>query len=76
MRFIEESNEVLPEFAPAVQDTWEDCGVYITSQEPKVAAKEIEYFVQCLVKRIGDALEDHSLVTLSNETLQELGYLK
>lgn len=75
MRFIEEHNEVLPTFAPEVQKVWEDCGVYITSQEPEVAAKEIEYFVQCLVKRIGDALEDYSLVTV-NETLQELGYLK
>ena len=75
MKFIEEGNEVLPDFAPAVQDTWKDCGVYITSQEPKVAAKELEYFVQCLVKRVGDALDDYSLVTV-NEKLQELGYLK
>lgn len=76
MRFIEGSSEVHPAFAPAVQEVWEDCGIHITSNEPVVAAKEIGHFIQCLVKRIADALEDHSLVTLSNETLQELGYLK
>ena len=75
MRFIEEGNEVLPTFAPEVQKVWEDCGTYITSNEPLVAEKELEHFVQCLVKRIGDALEEYSLVTV-NETLQELGYLK
>ena len=75
MRFIEEGNEVLPDFAPAVQDTWKDCGVYITSQEPKVAAKELEYFVQCLIEKISAVLDDYSLVTV-NEKLQELGYIK
>ena len=75
MKFIEEGNEVLPDFAPAVQDTWKDCGVYVTSQEPAVAAKEIEYFVQCLIERISAVLDDYSLVTVS-EKLQELGYIK
>ena len=75
MRFIEERNEVCPDFAPAVKKVWDECGVYITSQESDVAAKEIEYFVQCLVQRVGDALDDYSFVTV-NETLQELGYLK
>lgn len=75
MKFIEEYNEVKPKFAPAVQGVWKDCGIYITSLEPVVAAKELEHFVQCLVKRIGDALDDYSLVTV-NEKLQELGYLK
>ena len=75
MRFIEEGNEVLPDFAPAVLEVWKNCGTYITSKEATVAEKELAYFVQCLVKRIGDALEEYSLVTV-NETLQELGYLK
>ena len=75
MRFIEEHNEVLPTFAPEVQKVWEDCVTSITSQEVTVAEKELEYFVQCLVKRIGDALDDYSLVTV-NEKLQELGYTK
>lgn len=75
MGFIEEYNEVKPSFAPEVQEVWEDCGIYVTSNEPLIAEKELEYFVQCLVKRIGDALEDYSLVTV-NEKLQELGYTK
>ena len=75
MRFIEGRNEVLPDFAPAVHAVWEDCGVYVTSQEPAVAAKEIEYFVQCLIERISAVLDDYSLVTVS-EKLQELGYIK
>lgn len=75
MRFIEERNEVVPNLASKVQKIWDDCGTYVTSPESAVAAKEIEYFMQCLIERISAVLDDYSLVTV-NEKLQELGYLK
>lgn len=49
--------------------------IYITSTEPAVAAKELEFFVECLVQKIAEALEDYSLVTVS-ELLTKLGYIK
>lgn len=75
MRFIEESNEVLPDFAPAVQDTWKDCGIYVTSLEPLVAAKELEFFVQVLVERIADYLHEYDAVDVEG-ILVKLGCTK
>ena len=75
MRFIEEGNEVLPDFAPAVQDTWKDCGIYVASLEPLVAAKELEFFVQVLVDRIAGDLHEYNAIDVEG-ILVKLGYAK
>ena len=75
MRFIEGRNEVLPGFAPAVQEVWKDCGVYVVSLEPLVAAKELEFFVQVLVDRIAGDLHEYNAIDVEG-LLVKLGYTK
>jgi len=45
-------SEVKPKFAPRVQAIWDECGTYVDSINPEVAAGELEYFVQQLIQSV------------------------
>ena len=59
MRFIEERNEVCPDLTSRVLKIWNDCGTYVTSQEPSVTEKEIEFFIELLIENISDDFMHH-----------------
>ena len=68
-------NEIKPKFPPKVQAIWEDCGTHVTSMEAEQGAKEIEFFVQTLLKNV---VQSHELANWKEdliEILEEEGYL-
>lgn len=68
-------NEIKPKFPPKVQQIWDDCGTHVTSMEAEQGAKEIEFFVQTLLKNV---VQSHELANWKEdliEILEEEGYL-
>ena len=68
-------NEIKPKFPPKVQVIWDDCGTHVTSMEAEQGAKEIEFFVQTLLKNV---VQSHELANWKEdliEILEEEGYL-
>ena len=68
-------NEIKPNFPPKVQQIWDDCGTHVTSMEAEQGAKEIEFFVQTLLKNV---VQSHELANWKEdliEILEEEGYL-
>lgn len=69
------TNEIKPKFPPKVQQIWDDCGTHVTSMEAEQGAKEIEFFVQTLLKNV---VQSHELANWKEdliEILEEEGYL-
>ena len=69
------TNEIKPKFPPKVQAIWDDCGTHVTSMEAEQGAKEIEFFVQTLLKNV---VQSHELANWKEdliEILEEEGYL-
>ena len=69
------TNEIKPKFPPKVQAIWDDCGTHLTSMEAEQGAKEIEFFVQTLLKNV---VQSHELANWKEdliEILEEEGYL-
>lgn len=57
-------SEIKPNFAPVIQSIWDDCGTHVEGgANTEEAAKEIEFFVNELVK------------TLAITALKNLGYI-
>ena len=69
------TNEIKPKFPPKVQAIWNNCGTHVTSMEAEQGAKEIEFFVEKMIKAIADALEREG-VDGTTETLEMMGYIK
>lgn len=68
-------NEIKPKFPPKVQAIWNDCGTHVTSMEYEQGAKEIEFFVETLLKNV---VQSHELANWKEdliEILEEEGYL-
>lgn len=68
-------NEIKPKFPPKVQAIWEDCGTHVTSMEAEQGAKEIEFFVETLLKNV---VQSHEIANWKEdliEILEEEGYL-
>ena len=69
------TNEIKPKFPPKVQAIWDDCSTHVTSMEAEQGAKEIEFFVQTLLKNV---VQSHELANWKEdliEILEEEGYL-
>ena len=72
---LEFTNEIKPKFPPKVRAIWDDCGTHVTSMEAEQGAKEIEFFVQTLLKNV---VQSHELANWKEdliEILEEEGYL-
>ena len=52
MSSLEALTEIKPKFPPKVQQIWDGCGTHVTSLEAEQGAKEIEFFVEKLIKSI------------------------
>ena len=61
-------NEIKPKFPPKVQAIWEDCGTHVTSMEAEQGAKEIEFFVEKLLKSF---VKDYDNTVWGKSTLIE-----
>lgn len=75
MMKLEALTEIKPKFPPKVQQIWDDCGTFVTSLEHEQGAKEIEFFVQTLLKKV---VQSHELANWKEdliEILEEEGYL-
>ena len=68
-------NEIKPKFPPKVQQIWDDCGTHVTSMETEQGAKEIEFFVQTLLKNVVQSHEFANWKEDLIEILEEEGYL-
>jgi len=53
-------SELKPKFSPAIQQIYEECGTYITSDNAKESALELEYFVEQLVSHIVNEAEEYT----------------
>ena len=69
------TNEIKPKFPPKVQSIWDDCGTHLTSMEAGQGAKEIEFFVQTLLKSVVQAHEFANWKEDLRDILKEEGYV-
>ena len=67
--------EIKPKFPPKVQQIWDDCCTYITSLEHEQGAKEIEFFVEVLLKAVLESYRYADGSMTLEEVLVEEGYL-
>ena len=63
------TNEIKPKFPPKVQAIWDACGTYVTSMEAEQGAKEIEFFVQTLLKNV---VQSHELANWKEDLIEIL----
>lgn len=64
-------SEVKPKFSPKVQAIWDECGTYVETINPDASAKELEFFVDELIKRLVRFIVVESI----EEVLKEKGYI-
>ena len=62
-------NEIKPKFPPKVQAIWDACGTHVTSMEAEQGAKEIEFFVETLLKNV---VQSHELANWKEDLIEIL----
>lgn len=60
---------ITPSFPGAICRVWSDTGCCVYAVDPDTSEKEVEFFVEYLVKQIGRDFD------ISEEELKEKGYL-